>query len=186
MSIHTLVINCLLHNPDTFPHQPVRSSATEAFKADPSSHKVMQYLIHSILMCWDTIQRPGNIWDSTMYIHCPTDQPPQQQQSQSKRHLDHDDSEGPSGESDGPFGNTSRHCRVTTSLPATGRYQPSAYADDESKDHPPRKNRRTSTPANTTPMDKAGFQPFPRQMTRMNHRPPHPGQNTHGVLWRRK
>ena len=37
--------------------------------------------------------------------------------------------------------------RVTNGLPATGRYQPSAYEDDKGKDHPPRKNQRTSMPA---------------------------------------
>ena len=36
MSIHTMVINGLLHNPDVFAHQPVRSLTTEAFKADLS------------------------------------------------------------------------------------------------------------------------------------------------------
>ena len=37
---------------------------------------------------------------------------------------------------------------MTNRLPATGRYQPSAYEDDKGKDHPPRKNQRTSMPAN--------------------------------------
>lgn len=36
MSIHTMVINCLLHNPDAFAHQPVKSLTTKPFKADLS------------------------------------------------------------------------------------------------------------------------------------------------------
>lgn len=94
------------------------------------------------------VQRKGNMWNSSMYVLCPANQQPQQQQSRSRRHLDHNDSEGPSGESAGPSGNISGHHRVTTSLPATGRCQPSAYEDDKGKDLPPRKNRRTWTPAN--------------------------------------
>lgn len=94
------------------------------------------------------VQRKGNMWNSSMYVLCPANQQPRQQQSRSRRHLDHNDSEGPSGESAGPSGNISGHRRVTTSLPATGRCQPSAYEDDKGKDLPPRKNRRTWTPAN--------------------------------------
>lgn len=45
MSIHVLAINCLLHNPDAFAQQAVRSAATENFKADPSSQNMMQYLM---------------------------------------------------------------------------------------------------------------------------------------------
>lgn len=108
----------------------------------------MQYLIDSILMHRSMVQRTGNIWDSSMCIHCPANQQPQQQQSRSRQHLDHDDSEGPSGESAGPSGNITGRRHVTTILPATGRYRPSPCEDDKGKDYPPRKHQRTSMPAN--------------------------------------
>lgn len=54
-----------------------------------------------------TVQRKGNIWNSSKYVHCPANQQPQRQQSRPQRHLDHDDTEGSSGESARPFGNIS-------------------------------------------------------------------------------
>lgn len=44
--IHTKVINCLLHNPDTFAHQPVKSLTAEAFKADLSHNDAIPKRFH--------------------------------------------------------------------------------------------------------------------------------------------
>ena len=68
MSIHVLAIICLPHNPDAFAQQVVRSPATENFKPEPSSQKMMQYLMDGILMRWRTIQRTQNIYDSSLYV----------------------------------------------------------------------------------------------------------------------
>ena len=46
MSIHTMVINGLLHNPDVFAHQPVRSLTTEAFKANLSPNDAIPNRFH--------------------------------------------------------------------------------------------------------------------------------------------
>ena len=68
MSIHVLAMNCLLHNPDAFAQQAVRTAETENFKAEPSSQNMMQYLMDGILICRRTIQRSNNIWDSSLYV----------------------------------------------------------------------------------------------------------------------
>ena len=49
MSIHVLVINCLMHNPDVFAEKSVRAQSTEKFKGDPSFKNMMRYLIDQIL-----------------------------------------------------------------------------------------------------------------------------------------
>ena len=68
MCIHVLAINCLLQNPDAFAQQAVRTAATENFKAEPSSQKMMQYLMDGIVMRRRTFQRSNNIWDSSLYV----------------------------------------------------------------------------------------------------------------------
>ena len=55
MSIHVLVINCLMHNPDAFAERSVRAPTAEKFKAHPTFKNMMKYLIDQILMRRRTI-----------------------------------------------------------------------------------------------------------------------------------
>ena len=116
MSIHVLAINCLLHNPDAFAQQAVRSAAMENFKADPSSQNMMQYLMDGILMRRRTIQRTQNIWDSSLYVRSKDHtQENQQRQSRSRKRTETSTSSATSTRA------TSERRR----LPATNRQQTS-------------------------------------------------------------
>ena len=43
MSIHILVINCLMHNPDVFAERSVRAPSTEKFKTDPTFKNMISH-----------------------------------------------------------------------------------------------------------------------------------------------
>ena len=68
MSIHVLVINCLMHNPDVFAERSVRAPTAEKFKADPTFKNMMKYLIDQILMRRRTVKQTTNDWDSAAYL----------------------------------------------------------------------------------------------------------------------
>lgn len=68
MSIHVLVINCLMHNPDAFAERTVRVPTAEKFKADPTFKNMMKHLLDQILMRRRTVQRATNDWDSAAYL----------------------------------------------------------------------------------------------------------------------
>ena len=68
MSIHILVINCLMHNPDVSAERSVRAPSTEKFKADPTFKNMMRYLIDQILMRRRTVKRSTNDWDCAAYL----------------------------------------------------------------------------------------------------------------------
>ena len=68
MSIHVLVINCLMHNPDVFAERSVRAPTAEKFKADPTFKNMMKYLIDQILMRRRTVKLTTNDWDSAAYL----------------------------------------------------------------------------------------------------------------------
>ena len=164
-----------------------------------SNNKAIQsrpLLKHSILMHRRTVQRKGNIWNSSMYVHCPANQQPQQQQSRSRRHLDHDDTEGPSGESARPFGNisgvavwqTGYQQQADTSLLPMRMTKAKTIRHAKTNVH---RCQPTDNDGGTPPRPwttSAESQPFPQHMMmrKMNHRPPHPGQKGCGVLWRGK
>ena len=68
MSIHVLVINCLMHNPDVFAERSVRAPTAEKFQADPTFKNMIKYLIDQILMRRRTVKRTTNDWDSVAYL----------------------------------------------------------------------------------------------------------------------
>ena len=89
MSIHILVINCLMHNPDVFAERSVRAPSTEKFKTDPTFKNMMRYLIDQILMRRRTVKRSMNDWDSAAYLDEDDEEHTQQRPSRSKRTLAH-------------------------------------------------------------------------------------------------
>ena len=90
MSIHVLVINCLMHNPDVFAERSVRAPTVEKFKADPTFKNMMKYLIDQILMRQRAVKRTTNDWDSAAYLQEEDDDDTQQQHpSRSGRTLAH-------------------------------------------------------------------------------------------------
>ena len=89
MSIHILVINCLMHNPDVFAERSVRAPSTEKFKTDPTFKNMMRYLIDQILMRRRTVKRSTNNWDSAAYLDEDDEEHTQQCPSRSKRTLAH-------------------------------------------------------------------------------------------------
>ena len=89
MSIHVLVINCLMHNPDTFAERSVRAATTEKFKADPTFKNMMKYLIDQILMRRRTVKRSTNDWDSATYLQDDEEDDQQHRPSTSRRTLSH-------------------------------------------------------------------------------------------------
>ena len=89
MSIHVLVINCLMHNPDAFVERSVRAPTAEKFKADPTFKNMMKYLIDQILMRRRTVKRTTNHWDSAAYLQEEDEDTQQQQPSRSPRTLAH-------------------------------------------------------------------------------------------------
>ena len=68
MSIHILLINCSMHNPDVFAERSVRAPSTEKFKADPTFKNMMRYLIDQILMRRRTVKQSTNDWDCAAYL----------------------------------------------------------------------------------------------------------------------
>ena len=89
MSIHILVINCLMHNPDVFVERSVRAPTTEKFKSDPTFKNMMRYLIDQILMRRRSVKRSTNDWDTAAYLEEDEDEDTQQRPSRSKRSLGH-------------------------------------------------------------------------------------------------
>ena len=89
MSIHVLVINCLMHNPDAFAERTVRAPTAEKFKVDPTFKNMMKYLIDQILMRRRTVKRTTNNWDSAAYLQEEEEDTQQQQPSRSRRTLTH-------------------------------------------------------------------------------------------------
>ena len=90
MSIHILVINCLMHNPDVFAERSVRAPSTEKFKADPTFKNMMRYLIDQILMRRRTVKRSTNDWDCAAYLDEEEEEDTEQRRpSRSKRSLAH-------------------------------------------------------------------------------------------------
>ncbi|CAH3024309.1 unnamed protein product [Porites evermanni] len=89
MSIHILVINCLMHNPDAFAERSVRAATAEKFKADPSFKNMMKYLIDQILMRRRTVKRSTNDWDSAAYLDDDKEDAEQHRPSRSRRTLSH-------------------------------------------------------------------------------------------------
>ena len=90
MSIHILVINCLMHNPDVFAEKSVRAPTTEKFKTDPSFKNMMKYLIDQILMRRRTVKRSTNDWDCAAYLEEEEeDDTDQRRPSRSRRSLSH-------------------------------------------------------------------------------------------------
>ena len=89
MSIHILVINCLMHNPDIFAERSVRAPTTEKFKSDPTFKYMMRYLIDQILMRRRSVKRSTNDWDTAAYLEEDEDEDTQQRPSRSKRSLGH-------------------------------------------------------------------------------------------------
>ena len=89
MSIHILVINCLMHNPDVFAARSVRAPSTEKFKTDPTFKNMMRYLIDQFLMRRRTVKRSTNDWDSAAYLDEDDEEHTQQRPSRSKRTLAH-------------------------------------------------------------------------------------------------
>ena len=116
MSIHILVINCLMHNPDVFAERSVRAPSTEKFKADPTFKNMMRYLIDQILMRRRTIKRSTNDWDCAAYLDEEEEEDTEQRRpSRSKRSLAHPHPK--SGQSSNPAASTSRNvvCSITLS-----------------------------------------------------------------------
>ena len=116
MSIHILVINCLMHNPDVFAEQSVRAPSTEKFKADPTFKNMMRYLIDQILMRRRTVKRSTNDWDCAAYLDEEEEEDTEQRRpSRSKRSLAHPHPK--SGQSSNPAASTSRNvvCSITLS-----------------------------------------------------------------------
>ena len=89
MSIHILVINCLMHNPDVFAERSVRAPTTEKFKSDPTFKNMMRYLIDQILMRRRSVKRSTNDWDTAAYLEEDDEEDTQQRPSRSKRSLGH-------------------------------------------------------------------------------------------------
>lgn len=90
MSIHILVINCLMHNPDVFAERSVRAPSTEKFKENPTFKNMMKYLIDQILMRRRTVKRSTNDWDSAAYLDDDEEEDTDQRRpSRSKRSLAH-------------------------------------------------------------------------------------------------
>ena len=107
MSIHILVINCLMHNPDVFAERSVRAPSTEKFTADPTFKNMMRYLIDQILMRRRTVKRSTNDWDCAAYLDEEEEEDTEQRQpSRSKRSLAHPHPK--SGQSSNPAASTSR------------------------------------------------------------------------------
>ena len=107
MSIHILVINCLMHNPDIFAERSVRALSTEKFKADPTFKNMMRYLIDQILMRRRTVKRSTNDWDCAAYLDEEEEEDTEQRRpSRSKRSLAHPHPK--SGQSSNPAASTSR------------------------------------------------------------------------------
>ena len=107
MSIHILVINCLMHNPDVFAERSVRAPSTEKFKADPTFKNMMRYLIDQILMRRRTVKRSTNDWDCAAYLDEEEEEDTEQRRpSRSKQSLAHPHPE--SGQSSNPAASTSR------------------------------------------------------------------------------
>ena len=89
MSIHILVINCLMHNPDVFAERSVRAPTTEKFKSDPTFKNMMRYLIDQILMRRRSVKRSTNDWDTAAYLEEDDEEDTHQRPSRSKRTLGH-------------------------------------------------------------------------------------------------
>ena len=89
MSIHVLVINCLMHNPDAFAERTVQAPMAEKFKADRTLKNMMKYLIDQILTRWRTVKRTTNDWDSAAYLQDEEEDTQQQRPSRSRRTLAH-------------------------------------------------------------------------------------------------
>jgi len=167
MSIHTMVINGLLHNQDAFAHQPVRSLTTEAFKADLSHNDAIPNRFHPHAQAHGPAHGkhleqqhvrplPSQPTTSTAAIAISTTSRSRQQWR--------------------PIRRISRalkkHIRASpcdNRSTAKGRYQPSAYEDDKGKDHPPsksnvRRRQPTDNDGGTPPpwTTSAEFQPFPQ------------------------
>ena len=107
MSIHILVINCLMHNPDVFAERSVRAPSTEKFKADLTFKNMMRYLIDQILMRRRTVKRSTNDWDCAAYLDEEEEEDTEQRRpSRSKRSLAHPHPK--SGQSSNPAASTSR------------------------------------------------------------------------------
>ena len=91
MSVHVLVINCPMHNPDAFAERTVRAATSEKFKADPTFKNMMKYLIDNILMRRRTVKRTTNDWDTAAYLEDEEDDNHQARPSRSRRSLAHAD-----------------------------------------------------------------------------------------------
>ena len=128
MSIHVLVCNCLLHNPDAFAAHSARSPGTEAFRTDPSPTAMMQYLINAILMRRRAVQRTINIWDSTIYNNPQQGEPQDGEQRRSRPRRRPDDSRGDISDASGRTSRGGRsscsaysspRCRLLPSTPSS-------------------------------------------------------------------
>ena len=161
MSIHVLVINCLMHNPDAFAERTVRAATAEKFKADPTFKNMMKYLIDQILMRRRTVQRATNDWDSEAYLQDEDEDTHQQWPSRSRRTLAHphptsqDSSGGPS--------TSRRHVpSASTGRGRTSRRRPStlevsgitALADSEDEEDQPLARARQKTRYRASPLDQ--------------------------------
>ena len=120
MSIHILVINCLMHNPDVF--------AERKFKADPTFKNMMRYLIDQILMRRRTVKRSTNDWDCAAYLDEEEEEDTEQRRpSRSKRSLAHPHPK--SGQSSNPAASTSRNVVCSITLPSSVLIKSNYYID---------------------------------------------------------
>ena len=160
MSIHVLVINCLMHNPDAFVERSVRAPTAEKFKADPTFKNMMKYLIDQILMRRRTVKRTTNHWDSAAYLQEEDEDTQQQQPSRSPTTLAHPNPR--SGESSaGPStsrrrvpvpststerGSTSRRRRTSLEVSGITALPQTDDEDDQPLARPRHKTRSLPTP----------------------------------------
>ena len=89
MSIHVLLLNCLMHNPDVFAEKTVRASTSETFKSAPTFKNMMRFLLDQILRRRRTVERTANDWDAAAYLNEAEDDTADQRPSRSRVRLQH-------------------------------------------------------------------------------------------------